>query len=58
MGVSRDPRLGLVSCWDVAANEAPPGKLGPSQTKAENTMNDGPSIIALGRTQDGLSVGR
>ena len=42
MGVSRDPRLVLVSCWDVAANEAPSGKLGPSQAKAETTMNDGP----------------
>ena len=47
MGVSRDPRLVLVSCWDVAANEAPSGKLGPSQAKAETTMNDGPSIVTL-----------
>ena len=57
MGVSRDPRLGLVSCWDVAANEAPSGKLGPSQAKAKTTMNDDPSIITL-RQDPGWALGR
>ena len=57
MGVSRDPRLGLVSCWDVAANGAPSGKLGPSQAKAKTTMNDDPSIITL-RQDPGWALGR
>lgn len=39
---------------NTAANDAPSGKLGPSLSKVETTVNDGPSIIAC---EAGLRMG-
>lgn len=49
---------GLTSWWVWLQVKHLFGTLGPSQGKAETTINDGSSLSARDRTQDGLSVNR